>query len=763
MNFQENGLYVSIFPPKGEEIEPTKTNKTRVNITNKTHEGGIRLEVSLDLPIELKTWCKSSSRNISIGYQQSQEIEFLWSIPPQALPGTYNYNLRIRFLRSTSFYAFHPKLRQLTILRTKIKPQISNIEPSFVITPASSSTKPITLSSREILNLEIDVHNRSKNVDNYRISTDLENSWYTIHYPEALQKVGAIDGNEALNLNPNQQGKINLTINPPADTVAGNYKPEITLYSLNSPELFLKKILYLNIPPQYILEAELKIILNKVSYKKAQYKINLINRGNTFRAIDLRAYSSDEDECCEYYLKPGSVRIPPNKTREVELEVTPNAKQKRPFIATKQFNFQVDLTDLKDHPLPKNLPLKSSLFWRSRPLWQTILLLLLALGCIGGVGWLIWRIINRPQLEPELTLRSEKTEYYYNGDPIAVNWTVKNRERINKILIFDQERGTKDINNTKCYVFKPELETENCYLIDKFISPQSTTPDKSYGECISTDNNSQTISCSGVIFNHAQKVEDYTFKLQAFRINQAPQVITSETVSILPIPTLEVLEPLKVSPDKDRYQPRERIVLKFEVSDVENNFVGKDKIFLIVNDKRRQTPIISKQNVNQFCSQVHTNSYSCEIPISDLREGQNTVEIELEHDPNEHGEIKKKIERHKIPKQIVVKTPIKLNYFTVDGSSNPAIEVEPDTIIRISWSVTGNNLEIFLGECGQGTFGSKGNKTFTLPAKETVTCTLTASDESGQRTQLGQIKVRAKEKPKPEPPVIIQDPLDLQN
>ena len=187
MNFQENGLYVSIFPPKGEEIEPTKTNKTRVNITNKTHEGGIRLEVSLDLPIELKTWCKSSSRNISIGYQQSQEIEFLWSIPPQALPGTYNYNLRIRFLRSTSFYAFHPKLRQLTILRTKIKPQISNIEPSFVITPASSSTKPITLSSREILNLEIDVHNRSKNVDNYRISTDLENSWYTIHYPEALQ------------------------------------------------------------------------------------------------------------------------------------------------------------------------------------------------------------------------------------------------------------------------------------------------------------------------------------------------------------------------------------------------------------------------------------------------------------------------------------------------------------------------------------------------------------------------------------------------
>ncbi len=761
MSFQENGLYITIFPPKGEEIAPTKTNKTVVNITNKTHEGGIRLEVSLDLPLELKTWCKNSSRNVTIGYQKSQEIEFLWDIPPQAIPGTYNYNLRIRFLRSTSFYAFQPKRRQLTILRTRIKPQISNIEPSFAITPASSSTKPITLSSGEILNLEIDVHNRSKNVDNYRISTDLDNSWYTIHYPEALQRVGAIDGNEALNLNPNQQGKVHLTINPPADIVAGNYKPEIALYSLNSPDLFLKKILYLNIPPQYLLEAELQTILNKVSYKKGQYKINLINRGNTFRAIDLRAYSSDEDECCEYYLKPASVRIPPNKTIEVELEVKPNSKQKRPFISTKQFNFQVDLIDPKEHPLPKTLPLKSSLFWRSRPLWQTVLLLLLAVGFIGGVGWFIWKKITAKKPTVELTLTPEKNKYYYDGDPIAVNCTIKNRETINKIIIFDQERVAKDINNTKCYVFKQELEQENCYLIDKFISPQNNTPDRSYGECVA--NNDKIISCSGVIFNHAQKVKDYTFKLKSFGINQAPQVITSETVSILQIPTLEVLEPLKVFPDKDLYRPRERIELKFEVSDIENNFVGEDKIFLIVNDQRRQAPIISKQNINQFCSKVHTNSYSCKISISDLRDGKHSLEIEFQHDPDAHGQIKKKLERHTIPKQIIVKTPIKLNYFTVDGSSNPAIEVEPDTLIRISWSVTGNNLEVSLGECGHGTFGSRGEKYITVPEKQTLACILTASDESGQKTQLGQIKVRAKEKPKPEPPIIIQDPFNLQN
>ena len=758
MRFQENGLDIIIFPPGGEKIDPGRTYKTIVTITNKEHSAGIKLEVSLDLKPELQKWCRKRSHKISIGYLQSQEIEFLWDIPLQAPSDTYDYNLRIAFLKSTSFSSFQPKRRQLTILPTKIAPPTNNSEPSFLITPASSSIKPITLSIRETLNLEIDVHNRSNRTDNFRISTDLEAAWYIIRYPETIERPGVIDGNEALNLNPGDKGKIYLTINPPDDTVAGNYKPEIQLHSLNSPEQFLKKIVYLNIPPQYLLQAELQIILNKVSHKKGQYKIILTNQGNTFRKIEIQAQSSDEDECCEYFLEKSSVRISPNKTVEIKLEVQPNSKQKRPLLSTKQFNFKVDLIDKNNHPLPKSLPLKSNLFLRSRPLWQTILLFLLALGCVGGAAWFIWKIITRKQPKPELTLTPEKPEVYYNGEPITVNWTVKNLgernnpESINKIIIFDQERKQDSIN-TKCYVFNKELEKDNCYLIDKFINPENNTPDKSYGECIS-NNNTKTISfsCSEVIFNHAQEVKNYVFELQGFTakepfepINDEP--ITTEPVSILPIPTLKIVEPLTIYPEEDTYKPKSTIKLNFEVSDIKNYFIKKDKIFLLINNQRQQTPIITKENINDFCLKSHGDNYSCNIKISSFTDdGKYNLGIELQHDADGHGKVDKPIERHKVPKQIIVQTPIKFEKFTINGRSNTQIEVEPNTPIIVRWSVRGKEVKTNIS-CIPENIGSSGTKSIQVLPGKSKSCILTASDVHNNSINPKEITVFVKDLP----------------
>lgn len=749
MSFQENGLEISIFPPKGEEIAPAGDGITTVIIKNQQHRKGIQIEISLDLPSELQSWCRNSNHKIAIGYQKSQEIKFLWNINPQAIPGTYNYNLRLRFLKSTSFYTVQPKLRQLTILRTKVKPQIDNIEPSFAITPSSSSTKPIILSSRDILTVEIEVHNRSKNVDNYRISTDLENSWYTIRYSETIKRVGAIEGNEALNLNPNQQGKIHLTINPPADTVAGNYKPEITLYSLNYPDLFLKKILYLNIPPKYLIQAELQTILNKVSYKKGQYKINLDNQGNTFRVIDIRVYTSDEDECCEYYLEPSSARIPPNKTIEIKLEVKPDSKQKRPFLSTKQFNFQVDLIDRKGHPLPKNLPLKSNLFWRSRPLWQTILLFFIALSCVGVAAWFIWKTITTKEPKPELTLTPEKSTYYYEGEPITVDWTVKyfgksnKPESIDRVLIFDRELGASH-SNTKCYYFDEQLNYQNCTLISASDS----------------NNNCQTKKntiCHQDKFIHAKNVKEYTLKMQAF--DRRNEIIDEQTtkIAILPRETFEVIEPITISPPKSKYKPTDSIELKFKVSQF-NSLKERDKISLFINDEVKT--IINSQNREEYCSAL-SNDYQCTIEISPLKDGEHNLRIETEYDPD--GLIKAEPKNISIPKQIIIQTPIEFIFFKINGKSNPQIEVKPKETIQVEWSVKGKGVTANIS-CIPENIRSSGTKNIEILPGRSETCTLTASDTHGNSITPKNITVFRKEEPKPEPPPpqpIIINPGDI--
>ncbi len=751
MSFKENGLDISILPPGGEKIVPGRNSKTRVIIRNELHKQGIRLEVSLDLQPQLQSWCKNPSHSITILYQQSQEIEFSWSIPLQATPGNYNYYLRIKLLRSRSFYAFTPKRRQLTILvPPKVKPQINNIEPSFAITPASNSTQPIPLSPGIPLNLEIDVHNCSNRTDNFYVTTDLEDSWYRITYPETIKKIGAIEGTKALNLNPGKEGKIYLSIQPPADTVAGNYKPEIKLHSLNYPELFLKKIIYLHIPPQNILQAELQTILNKVSYKKGQYKIILTNQGNTFRAIELKAKTSDEDEGCEYFLEQSSVRIAPNKNVEVKLEVQPKSKQKRPLLTTKQFNFQVDLIDKNDRPLPKNLPLKSSLFWRSRPLWQLLLLFVLALGIIGSVALIIWELLKTEQ--PKITLKPEKTEYIYKPKEsvnLAVNWTVENYKSIDKIVIFDKDRP-EDRINTKCYYFDAQNPRENCTLISQ---------NNLSNNCIK---NNKIVSCSNVIFYHAQDIKNYTFVVQAFtKKGKTIEKEIKEPIAILPRPTLEVFETLKISPVKSRYKPKEPIKLIFEVSDIEEHFAEEDKILLLINDERQQAPIISQQNIYEFCSKSIRDRYSCTINIPNLKDGKHTLAIELQYDSQ--GRLDKKPERYKISEAIIVQTPIRFEYFTVNGSSNTQIEVEPNTPIIVRWSVTGTEVKTNIS-CIPENIRSSGRKSIQVLPGRSTSCILTASDVHNNSINPKEITVFVKSLPQPEPelppppPVIIQDP-----
>ena len=709
MSFIENGLKITVSPPEGEEITPHSSSITRVNITNDQHQLGVRLGISLNLKAEIKSWCKKRHHSITVGYRKSQEVEFIWDIPLEAVAGTYYYHLSVEFLRSTSFYSVKPKVRQLTILPTIATPQVSNVEPIFAVAPASSSTQPIVLSSEETLDLEIDVHNRSDKTDNFRISTDLESAWYKIQYPETIKKIGIIDGDSALNLNPREKGKINLQITPPSEAIAGSYKPEIELHSLNSPNLFLKKIVYLNIKSEYLLSVELNNVLNRTALHKGLYNILLTNQGNTFRKLEFRVRSSDENECCEYSLAKSLITIPPHKTVENKLEVQPNLKQKKSFIKNKEYNFRIDIIDKNNYPLPKNLPLESILIWRSRPLWQLILLLLLVAGVLGVGIWGIRRLLFPVYSEPRIGFEQKKLEYAY-GKTIALEWNIENYQNISTVKLFDKALGGEGIN-TQCYLLDKEPSSKNCVSITPEKQPDNCQIDK------------EVVSCSNVSFPHAKAVKDYTFNLQA-TTKQGDTLDQETKVSILPKPTFKIFDPLKVSATE--YKPEEANSLSFEASKIDN-LVGEDKIFLLINDERQAEPSITPQNVGEVCTKSAGDRYLCTVDIPQLAVGEYAIGIELQSDSD--GRKNREPKQFTFPKKILVKTPIVLNYFRINNSDSGTLQVEPNTSVTVSWSVTGNNAKLNL-DCVSEQLGLQGTKILNVAEGEIQSCTLNVLDES---------------------------------
>ena len=76
------------------------------------------------------------------------------------------------------------------------------------------------------------------------------------------------------------------------------------------------------------------------------------------------------------------------------------------------------------------------------------------------------------------------------------------------------------------------------------------------------------------------------------------------------------------------------------------------------------------------------------------------------------------------------------------------MEVEPNTPITVSWSVTGN-AKVSL-DCVGGTLDLQGTKTLNVPAGVTQSCTLEILDETGQIIDNRTLSVKVKPENKPQ-------------
>lgn len=741
MSASSNWLNIIINPPQKESAKPGSSSQIQVIATNKK-SAGILVKIYLELPNTLQQWCKHTRQSFNLNPHQSQEILFQWQIPPHALASTYNYALIVDSPRNFSSPLRYN--RQIQILPPIDNPSQKTVDPTFWLLPDTSSTKPVQLQSGQSLTVQVFIHNRSPQVDQYRLECDLDDSWYTLNYPEGVAEPGLVRSNSQLNLLPNARGQIALILHPPKDTFAGNYRPDIRLHSSTKPNLFLKKIFYFDIPASYALQANLDTILNKVRRKSGKYQIELSNQGNTIREITIIAKTTDEDELCQYNLEQSTLRLAPGKTTNVALKVKPIKQQGRSFFKAKQYSFQVQIEDLNQEPLPKNLPLKESLFLKPRPWWHFILLLLLGGGIFASVIFALWFLLFRSSGNPEIIqFKSNHPSVEYNSKTsIYLNWKVKHPQKIEQITIYDQNQPNKQ----KCYQFNSKSINSRCILIDLQSPPENCN-------FIATE---QILDCSvNARFIPTQKPGEYTFILKTKLSRQ--EAIEKEVKVIRNEKAITSINREKLVTNAQKYTPQQDIILKFEI----NNSEAVHKLYLLENGEIKQD---ITNDLREICQPIgNGKNLKCTINIGKKPDNKYTFGLKLIHDRK--GYINPPEAQVIETAEIAVETPIKLERFAINNKTNSPINLKSDEKSVVSWNITGKGVRITITGIGETLTQNRGYRTLDpFPDGTSKDFTIKATDIYGRSIEPKTLTINVESSPpKPDINDLLPDLLEKLN
>ena len=260
---------------------------------------------------------------------------------------------------------------------------------------------------------------------------------------------------DSLNLNPGDTGLITLLITPPFDALAGNYLPTLRLFSENHPDLVLLDLIYLQIPAQHFLQAELRTLISRVQSKSGLFQVRLTNSGNTQREVALQVRNLEESDVCNYTLETSQALIPPQTTVNINLKVKPDKWWQRPFIGGgRVINFNIDLADSQELPIPNN-NLPGVLVWEARPWWQFLPFLLLVLLGIGATAYLIWWVLFRipPALKIVEFYPEDNNYEAINGDVVHLAWRINDTDRLQTIKIIGMSAEGKPLTRPEEYDF----------------------------------------------------------------------------------------------------------------------------------------------------------------------------------------------------------------------------------------------------------------------------------------------------------------------
>ncbi|MGF1487933.1 MAG: hypothetical protein ACFBSE_12665 [Prochloraceae cyanobacterium] len=739
MSSQSNSLNVIVNPPGGEQLEPGATSQIRIVISNQSKDPMKAIEVELDLPPEINDWCKVKRTSFNLDSGRREEVVFNWVIPSDAIARDYNYDVVVD-CRSPYLSAPLRYLRQLKI-STPVVRQVRSTDPTFTLKPFTSSTKPIVWQREQNLSIIVLVHNRSNFVDEFRISCDLNDNWYSVRYPERIEEMGLISSGNKLSLNPNSKGQIILSIHPPPDTLAGNYQPTINLHSAVNKDLFLQDIFYLRIPPVHNLQVELQAIRSKVKQKSALYNIKFRNEGNTIRQVILRSRTADEDEFGEYQLERNEVRIPPGKVVDVGLKVAVKRKSQRSFFKAKQLEFLVEIEDKEDNPLPRYLPLRATLRWEARPFWHFLVLILIALLILVGAFFLVREIIRNTgsaRVAEISEFEAEQDDYKF-GENVALRWKIKNSEKLKNIKFYTENHppGTTGIEEE---YEKSEL-IESRKIVKRF-------------DCKNLEKEKE-LDCKEVATN-AATAGNYKFVLEVYSENDSDKPSDTKSFKVtIAAPDKPSVSDLKVA--KDEYKPREKIDFQFEINQPETvksiEIISRNE-FSIIHPDYRQSPrdeqeISIEKLKKTFCSPKQENLLECSVPISFAKEGNNDLSIRLISNYEPHNQPQPISEQ--LEGSIAIEKPsipLKIIDFRINGQTNGPVSVKIGQKITLSWKVQGEDVTVRIEGSG-AIFGSRGS-TVLNPYRQVTyrSIVLTATDEEG-KTDRAVIDIQVESPPEP--------------
>ncbi len=689
MQAKFNPLQVIINPPGIQFGMPGDTIELYIVVINQGDQSAvIDLYFVFDEVFQnLIGWSSSPRESLALAPgQNSDEVRFEFQIAANALPGTYDYTLIVdsplHYPQDTPI-TFPNQIKVLLKEQTAIRVN----DPTFSIRPNTNPNKPLIFNPSQPLQVEVIVDNRSHLVDRFRLSCpDLDDDWFTINYPATgFEGPGLVSDVTALELNPGTQCQILLKFHPPGDTLAGSYSPTIRLYSENSPDLVLLDLVYIQIPTNYRLDIELNTILGQVSRSLGKYELSLANQGNIVRELILNLKSRDEEELYTYKFDPTEVRLLPNRSALANLTVKPKPWWRRPwFGAGLVVNFQLNIKDQQNLPLPNTLP-QGTLVWKPRPWWQFLLLILAILGLLGGIGFIIWRILNPEPLRLENF--SANDSQITEGDEVALNWEIHPYKQLTKLVL--TAKGSQPIQPIT-YDFSNGIpETLGKGSANEI--PPCQVQDK------------QELICSNVKTGVKTK-GNYTFELQAFyrngiqifsRNNQvAPPQTTQVEIAEKPIASI-----IDFQLDKPQYTKAENILFSWTIArplllsqlQVVGNADDGTSYGEPVTYKFNQGNITDPK-LKKLCTQKNQQLQCKNIPLVANKVGNFAFEIKAVSN-NGSDKISSKKAESKI--QILPK-PFKIVYFKINGSEQPNLVLNEGTSAILSWRVEGENIQVKL-------------------------------------------------------------------
>lgn len=476
-----------------------------------------------------------------------------------------------------------------------------------------------------------------------------------------------------------------MRFHPPGDTLAGSYSPTIRLYSENSPNLVLLDLVYIQVPTNYHLNIEFNTILGQVSRSLGKYELSLTNQGNIVRELILSLKSRDEEQLYTYKFDPTEVRLLPNKTAISNLRVKPKPWWRQPwFGAGLVVNFQLEIKDSQNFPLPNTLP-QGSLVWKPRPWWQFLLLILAILGLLGGIGFIIWRILNPEPLRLETF--SAKDSQITEGDEVALNWEISQYKQLQKLVI--TAKGSQPIEPIT-YDFSGGIPE----TLSKGSTPLCQVQEK------------QDLICSNIRTGVTTK-GDYTFKLQAFYRNGiqilSPKTQTIEKETPVKIAEKQIAEIINFQADKRQYIKGQNILLSWSIarplllSQTQITGIGDDGISYgePINYKFSQGNITDPK-LQKLCTQTNQQLQCKNIPLAANRAGNFAFEIKAVSN-NGSSKLSSKKTESKIE---ILPKPFRIISFTINGIQQPNLELNEGTTANLSWIVEGENIQVKLQPYG---------------------------------------------------------------